>query len=314
MNAVREGLNMETVLRNFFLFLSENKLLTKLAKKYGLRCGAARFVAGATIDLAVDAIKALNRKDLAVTLDYLGEFVDNEQEANEKADNSILAIKAIGREKLNSEISLKMTSMGLDISQEVVMNNMRRILAVAKEYDVFVTIDMEDYSRCQKTIEIFKELKKEFDNVGTVIQAYLYRTEDDIRDLNSYKPNLRLVKGAYKESPDVAFPDKKDVDENFKKIIKMHLLNGNYTAVATHDDVMIEYTKSLVQEHQINRDQFEFQMLYGIRSEMQERLVAEGYKVRVYVPFGRDWYGYFMRRLAERPANVAFVLKGIVKK
>jgi proline dehydrogenase len=305
---------MEQLMRNSFLFLSKNKALTKLAKRYGLRFGAARFVAGETIDLAVQTIKDLNKKDLAVTIDYLGEFVDNEREAIEMADQSIEAIKAIGREKLNSQLSLKMTSMGLDISDELVMSNMRRILDAAKENGVFVTIDMEDYSRCQKTIDIFKQLKTEYDNVGTVIQAYLYRTEKDIEDLNAYKPNLRLVKGAYKESPEVAFPDKKDVDDNFKKIIKMHLLNGNYTAVATHDDAIIEYTKQLVKEHNIPRDQFEFQMLYGIRPERQLELVKEGYKMRVYVPYGNDWYGYFMRRLAERPANVAFVLKGILKK
>ncbi|WP_077619273.1 proline dehydrogenase family protein [Bacillus sinesaloumensis] len=305
---------MEQILRNLFLFLSKNKAFTKLARKYGLRFGAARFVAGETIDLAVKKIKELNSKGLAVTIDYLGEFVDSIEEANLMADGSIEAIKAIGRENLNAQLSLKMTSMGLDISDQVVMRNMRRILDAAKENNVFVTIDMEDYSRCEKTIEIFKELRKDYDNVGTVIQAYLYRTVQDIEDLNEYNPNLRLVKGAYKESPEVAFPEKKDVDENFKKIIKMHLLNGNYTAIATHDEAMIQYTMDLVKEHNISRDQFEFQMLYGIRTERHEELVKEGYTMRVYVPYGTDWYGYFMRRLAERPANVAFVLKGVFGK
>lgn len=305
---------MEQLMRNSFLFLSKNKALTKLAKKYGLRFGAGRFVAGETIDLAVAAIKDLNKQNLCVTIDYLGEFVDNEAEANEMADECIEAIRAIGREKLDSQLSLKMTSMGLDISENLVMNNMRRILEVAKENGVFVTIDMEDYSRCGKTIDIFKKLKEEYDNIGTVIQAYLYRTEKDIDDLNAYTPNLRLVKGAYKESEEVAFPEKRDVDENYKKIIKTHLLNGNYTAVASHDEAIIEYTKQLAEEYNISRDQFEFQMLYGIRTERQLELVKEGYKMRVYVPYGNDWYGYFMRRLAERPANVAFVLKGMVKK
>jgi len=305
---------MEQLMRDFFLFLSKNKTLTKLAKKYGLRFGASRFVAGETIDLAVNVIKDLNRKGLAVTIDYLGEFVDNEHEANEMADNSIIAIEAIGREKLNSQLSLKMTSMGLDISDEVVMRNMRRILEAAKKNNVFVTIDMEDFSRCQKSIDIFKQLRSEYDNVGTVIQAYLYRTEQDMKDLNEYHPNLRLVKGAYKEAPEVAFPEKKDVDDNFKKIIAMHMLNGNYTAVASHDEAMIEYTKQFVKENNIPNNQFEFQMLYGIRTERQLELAKEGYKMRVYVPYGTDWYGYFMRRLAERPANVAFVLKGMFKK
>ena len=305
---------MEQLMRNFFLFLSKNKSLTKLAKRYGLRFGASRFVAGEHIEQASKVIEELNKKGLLATIDYLGEFVDNEQEATEMAHNSIQAIEAIGREKLQSQLSLKLTSMGLDISDEVVLGNMRTILQAAKKNKVFVTIDMEDYSRAQKTIDIFKLLKSEYEHLGTVIQAYLYRTEKDIEDLNDFNPNLRLVKGAYKESSEVAFPDKKDVDDNFKKIIKTHMLNGNYTAVATHDDAIIEYTKQLVKEHGIPNDQFEFQMLYGIRPERQEELVKEGYKMRVYVPYGTDWYGYFMRRLAERPANVAFVLKGMFKK
>lgn len=194
------------------------------------------------------------------------------------------------------------------------MENMRRVLTAAKKHNVFVTIDMEDFTRCQKTIDIFKKLREEFgDVIGTVLQAYLYRTMDDIQDLNQYKPNLRLVKGAYKESTEVAFPEKRDVDENMKKIIKQHLLNGNYTAVASHDDQMIEYTKQLAEEHDISWDQFEFQMLYGIRTEKQKEIAEEGYTMRIYVPYGTDWYGYFMRRLAERPANVAFVLKGMFK-
>lgn len=305
---------MEQLMRNFFLFLSKNKFFTKVAKQYGLRLGAKRFVSGETIDQAVTVIKELNAKKLAVTVDYLGEFVDSEQEANERAESSIATINAIGREKLNAQMSVKMTSLGFDISEAVLMNNMRRIMDAAQKNNVFVTIDMEDYERCQRTLEIFKQLKTEYDNIGTVIQAYLYRTEKDIEDLNPYSPNLRLVKGAYKESPEVAFPDKKDVDENFKKIIKMHLLNGNYTAVASHDDNIINFTKEFAKANNIPKSQFEFQMLFGIMPERQLQLAEEGYTMRVYVPFGTDWYGYFMRRLAERPANVAFVLKGMLKK
>lgn len=305
---------MVKMMRNLFLFFSNSRSMTRLAKKYGLRFGASRFVAGETVEEAVKVIHELNRQGLAVTVDYLGEFVDNEREANEMAEQTILAIEAIGRNQLDSQLSLKLTSMGLDISEEIALRNMRKILSAAKKYDVFITIDMEDYSRCGKTIAIFKKLKSEYDNIGTVLQAYLYRTAKDMKDLNKYNPNLRLVKGAYKESPEVAYPDKKDVDENFKKMIKIHLLNGNYTAVATHDDAIIEYTKHLVNEYKISRNQFEFQMLYGIRPERQLELAQEGFKTRVYVPFGTDWYGYFMRRLAERPANVAFVLKGLLKK
>ncbi|MCM3440000.1 proline dehydrogenase family protein [Metabacillus halosaccharovorans] len=305
---------MEKLLRNSFMFLSRNKMMTKLAKKYGLRFGAARFVAGNTIDGAKDVIKQLNNKGLDVTLDYLGEFIIDENEAEETANHCIKAIEIIGHERLKSQVSIKLTSMGLDISEEVVLSNMCRILAKAKKHGVFITIDMEDYSRCEKTLKIFKHLRSEYDNVGTVLQAYLYRTVDDVEDLGTYQANLRLVKGAYKESADVAFPDKKDVDLNFKKIIKMHLLNGHYTAIATHDDQIIDYTKQIVNKHGIPKTQFEFQMLYGIRPEKQLEIVNEGYKMRVYVPYGTDWYGYFMRRMAERPANVAFVIRGMIKR
>ncbi len=301
-------------MRNFFLFLSKNRMLTKAVKKYGRHFGSARFVAGETIEEAIQVIRELNEGGLTVTIDYLGEFVDNEKEANEMVNQSLEAIKRIEEEKLNAQLSLKLTSMGLDISEEVVLKNMRKILHAAKNSGIFVTIDMEDYSRCQKTIEVYKTLKSSYDNVGTVIQAYLYRAEKDISDLNEYRPNLRLVKGAYKESSAAAFPEKKKVDENFKKIIKQHLLNGNYTAVATHDDKIIDYTKQLVERYGISHDRFEFQMLYGIRPERQEELAREGYTMRVYVPYGTDWYGYFMRRLAERPANVTFVIKGVFKK
>ncbi|RPF50361.1 proline dehydrogenase family protein [Aquisalibacillus elongatus] len=305
---------MEKLMRKFFLFLSNNKFFTKIAKKYGFKMFASRFVAGETIEEAAEAIRELNKKGLVVTLDHLGEFVNDEKEARERTEQCIKAIRVIDEGNLESQLSLKMTSMGLDISRELVMENMRKILDAGQKHGVFVTIDMEDHARCEMTIEIFEELKQEYEGLGTVLQSYLYRTVDDLERLDKYDPNLRLVKGAYKESPEVAYPDKKDVDENFKNIIKIHLQNGNYTAVATHDDTMIDFTKEFVKEHDISNDQFEFQMLYGIRNELQEKLVKEGYTMRVYVPYGNDWFGYNMRRLAERPANVWFVLKGIFKK
>jgi proline dehydrogenase len=305
---------MEQMMRNFFLFLSKNKAMKNLGMKYGLRFGASRFVAGETFDKASRVIKELNQKDLAVTLDYLGEFVETEREAVERTNVMLQAIERIGKEQLNAQLSMKLTAVGLDISDELVVGNMRRVLDTAEKNSVFVTIDMEDYSRCQKTLDLFKLLKEEYSNVGTVLQAYLYRVINDVEDLSPFHPSLRLVKGAYKESADVAFPHKKDVDENFKKMIEKHLLNGNYAMVATHDERIIEYTLDLVKQKGIGMDQFEFQMLYGIRPERQLELAAEGFNVRVYVPFGTDWYGYFMRRLAERPANVLFVLKGILKK
>ncbi|WHY64482.1 proline dehydrogenase [Neobacillus sp. SuZ13] len=304
---------MEILMRNMFQSLGKNTSANKLAKKYGLRFGAGRFVAGETIQTAIDSVKKLNGDGKLVTLDHLGEFVYTEEEAQESTAMCIQTLDAIAEAGVKSNLSLKMTSLGLDISKELCMKNMRKILNRALLHQNFVRIDMEDYDHCQISLDIYKELRKEYDNVGLVIQAYLFRTEQDIADLNHLNANLRLVKGAYKESPTVAFPEKKDVDENFKKIIKQHLLNGNYTAVATHDAAMIEYTKTLVNENKIGKDKFEFQMLYGICEDIQASLVKEGFRVRVYVPYGVDWFGYFMRRLAERPANVWFVLKNLLK-
>lgn len=305
---------VERIMRNFFLFLARSQTLKSAARNYGLRFGASRFVAGETIDQAVKVIKELNDKGLSVTIDYLGEFVDTEGEAAERTDQAIAVLQAIHRENLNAQLSVKLTSLGLDLSVEQTGKNIRRILDTAKEHQVFVTLDMEDFTHCEKTLAMFKELRQEYDHVGTVLQGYLYRTMTDLEILNKYKASLRLVKGAYKESPKVAFSVKKDVDENFKQMIKKHLLNGNFTAIATHDENIIAYTKQLVAENHIKNDQFEFQMLYGIRPDRQIELVNEGYQMRVYVPFGSDWFGYFMRRLAERPANVVFVIKNMVKK
>ncbi len=306
---------MEQLMKDFFLFLSKNKTLNAAAKKWGLRFGASRVVAGETIAEAINTVRDLNKKGLVCTLDHLGEFVFSVEEANESADYCIKTLEAIHQSGVDCNLSLKMTQLGLDISRDLCMNNMRRILEAAKKYgNIFVRIDMEDYAHNEITLEILDELLKDFDNVGTVIQAYLYKSADDIEKLKEKKVNLRLVKGAYKESPEVAFPEKADVDENYKKIIKQHLLNGCYAAVATHDDNIINYTKQLEKEYNIPRTQFEFQMLYGIRVQSQIDLAREGYKMRVYVPYGNDWYGYFMRRLAERPANVAFVIKGLFSK
>ncbi|MFB6362963.1 proline dehydrogenase family protein [Paenibacillus elgii] len=304
---------MEVLMRNMFQAIGKNRSANQLAKRYGLRFGAARFVAGETIVQSIEVVRKLNQSGRVVTLDHLGEFISTEAEAMESTEMCLRTLDAIAESGVQSNLSLKMTSLGLDIDKELCMSNMRKILDKAREYGNFVRIDMEDYAHCQVSLDIYRELRQTYDNVGIVIQAYLFRTEQDIQDLNELQANLRLVKGAYKESPKVAFPEKKDVDENYKKIIKMHLLNGNYTAVASHDENMIEFTKQLVKEHGIPNDRFEFQMLYGICEELQNRLVSEGYKVRVYVPYGIDWFGYFMRRLAERPANVWFVLKNMFK-
>ncbi|MGB8001153.1 MAG: proline dehydrogenase [Anaerobacillus sp.] len=305
---------MEAINKSFFLFLASRPSLDRLAKRWGSKFGADKIVGGETFEIAVPLIQNLNSKGLRVTVDHLGEFVASEAEARERTQECIETIRMISAHQLNSEVSLKVTSLGLDISDDLVWNNMIEIMEEAVKHDIFVTIDMEDSSRTKATLELYKALKRKYDNIGTVIQSYLYRSDKDLDDLNEVNAKLRLVKGAYKEAAEVAFPAKSDVDHNLKQLIKKHLLNGNYTAIASHDDAIITYTKELVKEYGIKKDQFEFQMLYGMRSQSQLDLLAEGYKVRVYLPYGNDWYGYFMRRLAERPANIAFAFNGLFKK
>ncbi|WP_205092442.1 proline dehydrogenase family protein [Thalassobacillus pellis] len=289
-------------------------MLDHLAKKWGPKFGADKIVGGVTFEQAVPLIEGLNRQGLQVTVDHLGEFVHSESEARKRCQECLGTIRTIYENGLGSELSLKLTSLGLDISEELVAENMQRIMEEAQKYNVVVTIDMEDSSRCGRTLEIYKRLKKDYPNLGTVIQSYLYRSDEDLDDLNEYDPYLRLVKGAYKESGKVAFIEKEKVDANLKHLIKKNLLNGHYTAIASHDDAIIDFTKKLTEEHGIGKEKFEFQMLYGMRNQTQLDLVKQGYTVRVYLPYGDDWYGYFMRRLAERPANIAFAIKGIFSK
>lgn len=305
---------MESVTRNFFLFLSKSSLLNHIARNWGSAVASKKIIGGKDFESAIPVIKRLNDQGMAVTVDHLGEFVTKAEIANERTNECIQTIQRIAEAGLNSHVSLKMTSLGLDIDDDLVYRNMKSILDTAEKHRIMVTIDMEDEQRCQKTLDIFKEMKSQYEYVSTVLQAYLYRTEQDLDDLNELQPFLRLVKGAYKESAEVAYPNKKDVDQNYKKLIEKQLLSGNYTAIATHDDQMIEFTKHIVKKHNIQTNQFEFQMLYGMRSETQQALVKEGYQMRVYTPYGREWYGYYMRRLAERPANIAFALKGMTRK
>ncbi|OZI10349.1 proline dehydrogenase [Bacillaceae bacterium SAS-127] len=305
---------MEALTRDFFLFLSKNNFLNKLAQNSGGNFAAGKIIGGTNFESSIKFIRELNKQGLSVTVDHLGEFVDSKEVANERTEECIQTIEMIRKENLDSQVSLKMTSLGLDIDHDLVVENMTRILDTAEKNQVMVTIDMEDVPRCQATLDLFKQFKEKYHYVSTVLQAYLYRTEADLEDVSDLKPFLRLVKGAYKESPEHAYPEKNDVDENYKKLIGQSLLNGNYTAIASHDDQIIEFTKEFAKKHNIPNNQFEFQMLYGMRNKTQLELVKQGYKMRVYVPYGLDWYGYFMRRLAERPANIAFVFKGMVKK
>ncbi len=302
---------MEEFMRSILLNLSKQKGANDLAKRYGLRFGAGRFVAGDTLETAIPHVRVLNDAGMLVTLDHLGEFVADAREAEESADYCIRTLDAIAQAQARANLSLKLTQVGLDIDRSLCLDNMRRIVLRAKQYGNFVRIDMEDFSHCQQTIDLLLELRREFDNVGTVMQAYLYRAADDVASLAAQGIPLRIVKGAYKEPKEVAFPEKTAVDANYKQLIEISLGAGNYTAIATHDEALIAWTKAYVEREGIARDRFEFQMLYGIRPGLQRDLVREGYTMRIYVPYGTDWYGYFMRRLAERPANLAFVLKSM---
>lgn len=308
----RGGEILDRLLKNIFLYLSKNKKLNILAKKHGLKMGADKFVAGVTIKSSIEAVRKLNSKGVSATLDHLGEFVKDAKEAEKAKTKVIETINEIHKNQVDANISVKITQLGLDISAELCLNNMREILEAAKQYNIFVRIDMEDYSRNEKTIALFEELQKDYPNhVGLVIQAYLYKSLNDVKRLSEKETNLRICKGAYNESSQVAFPNKKDVDKNYIELVKKQLEDGHYVGIATHDEKIIDFLKGYINGKGIGKDRFEFQMLYGIKSKEQEKLAREGYKVRAYVPYGEDWYGYFMRRLAERPANVWFVLKSL---
>jgi len=301
---------METLMRSVLLASSKNPTLKSIALKHGRALGASRFVAGSTLEEALEQVVKLNQAGMLASMDHLGEFITSREEALEASHQCIKTLDAIHGSKVKSHMSVKMTQVGMDLDKDFCIANMERILTRAKEYGIFVRIDMEDSPRCQITIDIFKRLRDKFDNVGLVLQAYLYRIEQDVKELHA---NLRLCKGAYKEPKEVAFPIKADVDANLEKLIEIQMQNGDYVAVASHDINIINHAKEFAAKNNIPRDRFEFQMLYGISTNLQKQLVNEGYTVRIYCAYGLDWFGYFMRRLAERPANVMFVLKNMFK-
>jgi proline dehydrogenase len=279
---------------------------------------ARRFVAGETLADAIDAIRASNAAGLLATLDYLGEHVNNQAEASVNADEYISALQAIQEAGVNSNISIKLTAMGLAVDDEFCYRNVRRIVEAAAQRGNFVRIDMEDSPVTDRTLAIYRRLRAEFPNVGVVIQAYLYRSEEDVRNLMAQgMAHLRLCKGAYDEPPAVAFQAKPDVDQAMTGLIRLMLdsqadFPGTYPAVASHDHRIINWTKAYTYHHQIAVDRFEFQMLYGIRRDLQQQLAGQGYRMRVYIPYGTRWYPYFMRRLAERPANLLFFARALV--
>ena len=304
------------MLRNALLYLSNQPQVFNFVRHNRMAKGFAnRFVAGETLDTALIAVKQLNAKGITATLDLLGESVRNEQEARESASAYITMLDRIQEEGLDANASVKLTAMGLDISEDLCVANMQNILDRAQEQQTFVRLDMESSDYTQKTLDLFYErLYPSYrGNVGIVLQSYLYRTFSDVEEANKASARVRLCKGAYKEPATVAYPEKKDVDDSYVRCMQALLTNGHYPGIATHDEAIVDATKRFARENDISNDNFEFQMLYGVRRDLQEKLVREGYRMRVYVPFGTQWYPYLMRRLAERPANVAFITGNIVK-
>lgn len=307
-------MDLTPLYRKFVLSVAANKGVTRFAEKFGMKLGASRFVSGETLEQALVSVQDLNRRGILATLDQLGEGVFEEKVAREMCQAYIDLLDGIARTGVNANVSLKLTQMGLSFDRKLTDEIIHTIVKKAAETNNFVRIDMEDTPYTDVTLEIYRNLRQQgFDNVGTVIQSYLYRSEKDVAELIKMNAKLRLVKGAYKEPPEHAFPKKFDNDENFKKLTAMLLDADVYPAVATHDEAIINWTKEYVRTKGIAKDRFEFQMLYGVRTHLQEELAKEGYRVRCYVPFGRMWYPYFTRRIAERPGNLWFVIKNMIK-
>jgi proline dehydrogenase len=306
---------LDATSKALFHGLAQVPALQRFASQYGMRKGgfARRFIAGETVEEAIASVADLPGKGLKLTLDYLGESVASADAAAAAATDYIGIIEKIVASGIERNISLKLTQLGLDVDRATAVDNMRRILEPADANGFFVRIDMENSPYTDATLSILETLRQQgHTSVGTVIQTCLKRSEGDIRRLNSQGIRIRLVKGAYREPATVAYQKKSDVDAAFVDLMRLLLDDGTYPAIATHDPVMIEATKAYAKSKGYANDRFEFQMLYGIRRDLQAALVTEGYRVRVYVPFGRQWYPYFMRRLGERPANVGFVVKGIL--
>ena len=301
--------------RRTILVATTNPGVSRFVRRYGMRMGAGRFVAGETLDEAVVALRRLNQQGLATNTTLLGEGVRDEAMAAAVVDEYERILDRIAEEKLQTNIALKLTHLGLDISEELAYRNLTRLVDHAAQKDNFIRIDMEESGRVDPTLRIYGRLRAEgYENVGTVLQAYLYRTQRDLGELLPLNPNLRLVKGAYLEPQNVAYPDKADVDRNYLRLAERMLSAGGYTAIATHDEKIIDYVINYTRGLNISSDCFEFQMLYGIRPHLQLDLVRNGYKVLVATPFGREWYFYLMRRLAERPANGFFLLRNLILK
>ncbi|HEX2062272.1 MAG TPA: proline dehydrogenase family protein [Thermoanaerobaculia bacterium] len=304
--------------RAFFIALSESKSLRRVAERSSIgRRLSSRFVAGMSVEEALAATAAMNAKGMSVSVDNLGENVTNLDEARHSAQLYHEMLDQLHARKLKANVSLKLTHMGLDVDEAVSRRIAAEVVAHAARIDNFVRIDMEGSPYTEKTLDIVRELHRQPGNaghVGAVIQAYLFRSERDVEHLCAERIRIRLCKGAYKEPPEIAFQDKKDVDANFVKLMKILLKSGTYHGIATHDPAMIDATIAFARAEKIPADAFEFQMLYGVRRDLQEQLVQDGWRMRVYIPFGTEWYPYLMRRLAERPANAIFILKNLLRR
>ena len=307
---------LQTVSKTFFHLLAGSRTLQSLASRYGMRGTsgfARRFIAGETIEEAIAAARVIERDGLTVTLDLLGESVATGAEADAATRAYLAVINAIAASGVGRNISLKLTQLGLTIDRATCVDNLRRVLDAATAQEFFVRIDMENSPYTAVTLGIFETMWQQgYRNAGVVLQSCLPRSEEDAARMNALGARVRLVKGAYKEPKDVAYQSKADVDAAFVRIMQMLLTGGNYPAIATHDPAMIAATRTFAAERGVAAASYEYQMLYGIRRDLQTSLRREGCRVRVYVPFGREWFPYFMRRLGERPANVGFVLRGIL--
>jgi proline dehydrogenase len=298
--------------------MSQNETFKKFVMKFPLsKKMSRRFVVGEELYEAIEAIVRLNENGITATLDHLGENVKDEKDARASAAAYLEILEEIKRSDIDSHVSLKLTQMGLDVGEEVCFRNVEEIVRLAEKYSNFVRIDMEGSPYTQKTMDIFYRLRRNHKNVGIVIQSCLYRSQGDIERIIENGYSVRLCKGAYRENEDIAFPKKKDVDANYIKLTEMLLSekahrNGVYPAIATHDEKIINWVRGVAAKNNIEKDTFEFQMLNGIRRDLQRELVEEEYRVRIYVPYGDQWYPYFMRRLAERPANLIFLIKNIL--
>ena len=304
------------MLRSALLYLSSQQQVFRFVRKNRLaKSFANRFVAGETLATALDAVEKLNARGITASLDLLGESVHNESEARTAGREYLTMLDTIYARKLEANVSVKLTAMGLDISEELCTRVMQDILDRAAKYSTFVRLDMEGSPYTQRTLDLFEHrlYPAHRENVGIVLQSYLYRTFADVERANHIGARVRICKGAYKEPDTVAYAEKKEVDANYIKCMRELMLNGNYPGIATHDEAIVAEAKRFARENSIDPSRYEFQMLYGVRRDLQDQLVREGYRMRVYVPFGAQWYPYLMRRLAERPANVAFLTGNVIK-